>query len=113
MTNARTFPWTDDLLLALREAGLESEAVEPQEWTKRLAEPSDDALVNATKKHLEFFASKHNKKTVALSRTYETRTATSFSQALVNAPVLDATFGKTFARHFQASVWKPTSTHKP
>jgi carbohydrate kinase (thermoresistant glucokinase family) len=112
LTNARTFSWINDLLPALRESGLQFDAVEPKEWVKRLAASSDDAVSNPPKKLLDFFASKYDKATFAPSRTYETSIATSLSPALAKAPVLDATFVKTFVRQFQASAWK-APTNKP
>ncbi|KAF2827105.1 male sterility protein [Ophiobolus disseminans] len=110
VTNAKTFSWTNDLLPALREAGLQFDEVEPKEWIKRLAASSDDPVANPPKKLLEFFASKYDKDTFAPSRTYDTRVATSLSPALANAPVLDASFVKTFVDQFQASGWR---TSKP
>jgi carbohydrate kinase (thermoresistant glucokinase family) len=113
VTNARTFSWTNELLPALREAGLEFDAIEPKEWVKRLSESSDDAVANPPKKLLEFFASKYDKDTFAPSRTYETSVAISFSPALAHAPVLDAKFVKTFVNHFLASAWKVSSRDAP
>jgi carbohydrate kinase (thermoresistant glucokinase family) len=113
VTNARTFSWTNDLIPALREAGLQFDAVEPKEWVKRLADSSDDVFSNPPKKLLEFFASKYDKDMFAPSRTYETSVATSFSPALAHAPVLDATFVKTFVNQFLASAWKSSSRDKP
>jgi carbohydrate kinase (thermoresistant glucokinase family) len=112
ITNPKTFSWTDDLLPALREAGLLFDEVEPREWVKRLAESSDDAITNPPKKLLEFFASKYDKDTFASSRTYETSVATSLSPALANAPVLDATFVKTFVTQFQANAWRCVPAYK-
>lgn len=106
VTNAKTLSWTKDLLPALREAGLEFEEVEPKEWVRRLAASSDDAVANPPKKLLDFFALKYGKDAFAPSRTYETSVATSLSPALANAPVLDATFVKTFVQHFQSTPWK-------
>jgi carbohydrate kinase (thermoresistant glucokinase family) len=108
VTNAKTFSWANDLLPALRQAGLEFNAVEPKEWVKRLAESSEDVAVNPPRKLLEFFASKYDKDTFAPSRTYETSVATSFSPALTNAPVLDTFFVKTFVDHFRSKAWKPS-----
>lgn len=110
VTNPKTFSWTDDLLPALREAGLKFEEVEPKEWVKRLAESSDDAVANPPKKLLEFFRAKYDKDTFAAARTYETSVASSSSPVLANAPVLDAEFVKTFVAQFQASAWATAST---
>ncbi|KAH7071535.1 male sterility protein [Paraphoma chrysanthemicola] len=113
VTNAKTFSWTDDLLPALREAGLQFEEVEPKDWVKRLSESSDDAVSNPPKKLLDFFTSKYDRVDFAPSRTYETAIATNFSPSLANAPVLDAAFVKTFVQHFQSTSWKSSSTSTP
>jgi len=81
VTNAKTSSWTNDLLPALREAGLQFDEVEPKEWVRRLAESSDDAVANPPKKLLDFFASKYDKDTFAPSRTYQTSVATFLSSA--------------------------------
>jgi carbohydrate kinase (thermoresistant glucokinase family) len=113
VTNAKTFSWTNDLLPALHEAGLQFEEVEPKEWVRRLAESGDDAVANPPKKLLDFFASKYDRDTFAPSRTYDTSVATTFSPSLANAPVLDAAFVKTFVQHFQANAWKHSTVSKP
>ncbi|KAH8712031.1 male sterility protein [Phaeosphaeriaceae sp. PMI808] len=114
VTNAKIFSWTDDLLPALRQAGLSFDELEPKEWVKRLAQSSDDATANPPRKLLEFFAAKYDKDTFAPSRTYDTNVAMSFSPALAGAPVLDAAFVKKFIDQFQATAWKShCSTSKP
>ncbi|KAJ8110575.1 hypothetical protein OPT61_g6614 [Boeremia exigua] len=75
VTNAKTFSWTNDLLPALRQAGLEFDEVEPQEWVERLRNSSNDVKANPTFKLVDFFASKYNKTSFGPSRTYETAVA--------------------------------------
>lgn len=111
VTNAKTFSWTNDLLPALRQAGLIFDEVEPKEWVERLRKSNDDVVANPTFKLVDFFASKYDKDTFSASRTYETAVARSFSPALDNAPVLDASFVKTFVDQFKSSAWKQTSTN--
>ncbi|KAL1653329.1 putative NRPS-like protein biosynthetic cluster [Didymella pomorum] len=106
VTNAKTFSWTDDLLPALRQAGLEFDEVEPKEWVERLRNSSDDVVANPTFKLVDFFASKYDKDTFGPIRTYETAVARQFSPALNNAPVLDASFVKTFVDQFKSSAWE-------
>jgi carbohydrate kinase (thermoresistant glucokinase family) len=111
VTNAKTFSWIDDLLPALRQAGLEFDEVEPKEWVERLRNSSNDVVANPAFKLVDFFASKYDKDTFGPSRTYETAVARQFSPALENAPVLDASFVKTFVEQFKSSAWKqPSST---
>jgi carbohydrate kinase (thermoresistant glucokinase family) len=106
VTNAKTFSWTEQLLPALRDAGLSFEAVEPKEWVKRLRNSNDDPVANPPTKLIDFFASKYEKDTFAPSRTYETSVARSFAPSLDRAPVLDTMFVQSFVKHFQAGSWK-------
>lgn len=110
VTNAKSFSWTNYLLPALRQAGLEFEEVEPKEWVRRLRASNDDAIANPPIKLAEFFASKYDKDTFGPQRTYETSVARSFSPALENAPLLDAAFVKTFVQRFQADAWQRKAT---
>lgn len=110
VTNAKTFSWTNDLLPALRQAGLEFDEVEPKEWVGRLRNSSNDVVANPTFKLVDFFASKYDKDTFGPSRTYETAVARQYSPALDNAPVLDASFVKTFVDQFKSSAWKQPSS---
>ncbi|KAI4612274.1 putative NRPS-like protein biosynthetic cluster [Alternaria metachromatica] len=115
VTNAKTFSWTDDLLPALREAGLQFDEVEPKEWVRRLRESNQDAVANPPIKLADFFASKYDKDVFGPSRTYDTTVARSFSPSLDTAPVLDVAFVKTFVRQFQSAAWqiRTTSVAKP
>ncbi|XPT03556.1 hypothetical protein M3J09_012647 [Ascochyta lentis] len=110
ITNPKTFSWTNDLLPALRQAGLEFDEVEPKEWVERLRNSSNDVVANPTFKLVDFFASKYDKDTFGPSRTYQTAVARSFSPALDSAPVLDASFVKTFIDQFKSSAWKQPSS---
>ncbi|KAF2626294.1 male sterility protein [Macroventuria anomochaeta] len=110
VTNAKTFSWTNDLLPALRQAGLEFDEVEPKEWVERLRNSSNDVVANPTFKLVDFFASKYDKDTFGPSRTYETAVARQWSPALDNAPVLDASFVKTFVDQFKSGAWKQPSS---
>jgi carbohydrate kinase (thermoresistant glucokinase family) len=113
VTNAKTFSWSNDLLPALRQAGLEFEEVEPQQWVERLRASNQDAVSNPPVKLVDFFASKYDKATFSPSRTYKTHVARSFSPTLENAPVLDPAFVKTFVKQFQASSWSPATASPP
>jgi carbohydrate kinase (thermoresistant glucokinase family) len=106
VTNAKTFSWTDDLLPALRQAGLEFDEVEPKEWVERLRNSSDDVAANPTFKLVDFFASKYDKDIFGPVRTYETATARQYSPTLDSAPVLNASFVHTFVNQFKSSAWK-------
>jgi carbohydrate kinase (thermoresistant glucokinase family) len=111
VTNAKTFSWTDDLLPALRQAGLEFDEVEPREWVERLRNSSNDVVANPTFKLVDFFASKYDKDTFGPMRTYETAVARQYSSSLDDAPVLDATFVKIFVDQFKSSAWMQPSSN--
>lgn len=58
--NSRLFHWTEDLLPALRDAGLKFETVPQREWVQRLRNSEKDPKKNPTIKLLEFFADKYD-----------------------------------------------------
>ncbi|KAF2098088.1 acetyl-CoA synthetase-like protein [Rhizodiscina lignyota] len=60
LQNPRLFSWSDDLLPALKEAGLEFETVSQREWIQRLREGEPDPEKNPTIKLLEFFVEKYD-----------------------------------------------------
>ncbi|KAF2106528.1 male sterility protein [Lophiotrema nucula] len=109
VTNARTFDWTDDLLPALRNAGLKFEEVEPKEWVKRLRASNKDPIANPPIKLVDFFASKYDRDTFGPSRSYATETARKFSPSLASEPVLDQDFVSKFVRQFMATAWQQPS----
>lgn len=58
--NTHLFHWTNDLLPALRDAGLEFETVSQREWVRRLRESDKNPEKNPTIKLLDFFAEKYD-----------------------------------------------------
>ncbi|KAI8625000.1 acetyl-CoA synthetase-like protein [Xylariaceae sp. FL1651] len=58
--NPRQFSWTDELLPALRDAGLEFETVGQREWVDRLWKGDQDPIRNPTVKLADFFTSKYD-----------------------------------------------------
>ncbi|KAI9166563.1 Adenylate-forming reductase [Paramyrothecium foliicola] len=109
VTNPRTFSWTDDLLPALRSAGLSFEEVEPKEWIRRLRASNPDPVQNPPIKLVDFFASKYDREEFAPSKGFATSKACSLSAALANAPVLDQTLVDNFVRYFTANSWKASA----
>ena len=114
ITNPQAFSWTEDLLPALREAGLEFEAVAPREWVQRLRESNPDPAANPPIKLVDFFASKYDRDDdkVAPSKQYHTENARSLSQALRDAPLLDKAFVSKFVKQFLSDAWKPPTARK-
>ena len=122
VTNPKTFHWTNDLLPALKKAGLLFEEVEPKEWVRRLRESNTDPEANPPIKLVDFFASKYDKDEFFPSKTYATERACDLSPSLAASPVLDQKLVDNFVNYFQngpwvaakqktlASVAKPTST---
>jgi carbohydrate kinase (thermoresistant glucokinase family) len=107
VTNAKTFSWTEDLLPALRSAGLTFDEVEPKEWIRRLRTSNQDPVQNAPIKLVEFFASKYDRDSFPTNtRIYETKAARTFSPSLENAPVLDQDFVTKFVKQFMTSAWR-------
>lgn len=110
VVNHRTFSWTEDLLPALRNAGLDFEEVEPKEWVRRLRESNPDPVVNPPIKLVDFFASKYDRDEFSPSKQYVTDTARSLSQSLENAPLLDKDFAKKFVDQFCKTSWNSSTT---
>ncbi|OLN81294.1 putative gluconokinase 3 [Colletotrichum chlorophyti] len=105
VANPKMFSWTDDLLPALKAAGLEFEEVEPKEWIRRLRNSNPDPTANPPIKLVDFFASKYDKEDFAPSKTYVTDNACSLSPALAEAPVLDQKLVDNFVKYFKANHW--------
>ncbi|KAL3470953.1 hypothetical protein BJX99DRAFT_238410 [Aspergillus californicus] len=57
--NARTFRWTEELLPALKKAGLEFEVLPKREWVQPLPEGEQDPQMNPAVKLLDSFAEKY------------------------------------------------------
>ncbi|KUJ18380.1 acetyl-CoA synthetase-like protein [Mollisia scopiformis] len=58
--NSHLFHWTNELLPALRNAGLTFETVSQREWIRRLRDSESDPQKNPTIKLLDFFAEKYD-----------------------------------------------------
>ena len=105
VTNPKYFHWTNDLLPALRAAGLEFEEVAPKEWIRRLRASHPDPEVNPPIKLVDFFASKYDKEEFAPSKTYATEKACALSPALESASVLDQDLVNKFVSYFRNGPW--------
>ena len=113
VTHPKMFSFTQDLLPALRSAGLEFEEVEPKEWVQRLRSSNPDPKVNPPIKLVDFFASKYDKDEFGPSKEFATDVACSLSPALANAPLLEPSFVKKFVSYFLESSWKPSTRASP
>ncbi|KAL4941645.1 hypothetical protein BDV06DRAFT_235965 [Aspergillus oleicola] len=81
--NARTFKWTEELLPALKKAGLDFEILPKREWVQRLREGEQDPKKNPAIKLLDFFAEKYdNDKTGRSGFTFEMEKSKAASSAL-------------------------------
>ncbi|KAI1331617.1 acetyl-CoA synthetase-like protein [Xylariaceae sp. FL0255] len=58
--NPHRFSWKDDLLPALRDAGLKFDALSSREWVDRLRKGDQDPVHNPTVKLLDFYAAKYD-----------------------------------------------------
>ncbi|KAK4118762.1 acetyl-CoA synthetase-like protein [Parathielavia appendiculata] len=112
VTNPSTFHWTEDLLPALKAAGLEFDVVEPKEWVRRLRASNPDPQANPPIKLVDFFASKYDRDEFAPSKAFVTDVARSLSPALAAAPVLNQDLVAKFVNFFRTRVWavRPTTT---
>ncbi|KAK2002086.1 male sterility protein [Colletotrichum falcatum] len=113
VTNPRTFGWIDELLPALRAAGLEFDEVEPREWVRRLRASDPDPVANPPIKLVDFFASKYDGDEFAPPKAYATDNACSLSPALARAPVLDQQLVDSFVGYFRANHWAAARERGP
>ena len=110
VTHPKTFNFINDLLPALRSAGLEFEEVEPKEWIRRLRASNPDPEANPPIKLVDFFASKYDKDEFSPPKTFATDIACSLSPALATAPVLEPKFVKKFVDYFLQNAWRTPSS---
>ncbi|RSL93454.1 hypothetical protein CEP52_013235 [Fusarium oligoseptatum] len=106
ITNPKTFDWTQDLLPALRNAGLTFDELEPKEWVQRLRASNSDPTANPPIKLVDFFASKYDKDEFTPSKAFATKKACELSPSLANAGVLDQDFVNKFVSYFLETSWK-------
>ncbi|KAF9894710.1 hypothetical protein FE257_006600 [Aspergillus nanangensis] len=60
LQNVKTFRWTEDLLPALKQSGLEFEVLPKRQWVERLRRGEQDPKKNPAIKLLDFFADKYD-----------------------------------------------------
>lgn len=109
VTNPRTFRWTEDLLPALQNAGLEFEEVEPKQWVRRLRESDPDPVRNPPVKLLDFFASKYDRDEFAPAPSYATDNACGASESLAGAQAISHGEVANLVRYFKDTAWKTDS----
>lgn len=81
--NSKLFHWSQDLLPALKEAGLDFKTVPQREWVDLLRKSDPDPEVNPTIKLLEFFTEKYdNDRPARKGLVFVTSKAESESQSL-------------------------------
>jgi carbohydrate kinase (thermoresistant glucokinase family) len=105
VTNRGSFRWTEDLLPALKAAGLEFDEVEPKQWVRRLRASNPDPEANPPIKLVDFFAAKYDRDEFTPSKVFATDVAYSLSPALADAPILSPDLVVKFVKFFQASAW--------
>lgn len=113
VTNPGSFRWTEDLLPALKAAGLEFDEVEPKEWVRRLRASNPDPEANPPIKLVDFFAAKYDRDEFAPSKFFATDVACSLSPALAEASVLSPDLVVKFVNFFRATAWANNTSTKP
>jgi len=110
IVNPRTFHWTDDLLPALRSAGLTFEEVSQREWVTRLRKSNPDPVANPTIKLVEFFANKYdNEVTKRGNLGYKTTVTEAAAHVLSQVPALQHELVQKFVKKFLSTSWAPRS----
>lgn len=81
--NSKLFNWTQDLLPALKEAGLDFKPVPQREWVDLLRRSDPDPEINPTIKLVDFFAEKYdNDRPPRKGLAFVTRKAETVSEAM-------------------------------
>ncbi|KAI1637946.1 hypothetical protein F4809DRAFT_602441 [Biscogniauxia mediterranea] len=81
--NPRLFSWSDELLPALRAAGLQFDVVSQREWVRRLREGEQDPKKNPTTKLLDFYTEKYDNDLAGRSGLkFETRVTAQRSETI-------------------------------
>ncbi|KAI1088447.1 L-aminoadipate-semialdehyde dehydrogenase [Rostrohypoxylon terebratum] len=81
--NPSLFSWSNDLLPALRAAGLKFEAVPQREWVRRLRDSEQDPQKNPPIKLLHFFEEKYDNDSAGRSGlAFETQTTEKYSETI-------------------------------
>ena len=107
LVNPKAFHWSQDLIPALKSAGLSFEEVNQREWIRRLRDLDSNPETNPTIKLFEFFASKYDNDSVRRSPVYETEGSTALSPALASVPALAPELVSKFVKHFLTTSWSP------
>ncbi|KAK1141640.1 putative NRPS-like protein biosynthetic cluster [Aspergillus melleus] len=111
VTNPILNHWTYDLLPLLKQAGLEFEVVERQEWLRRLLNSNQDPAANPPIKLLPFFSSKYGTDRSKPPLLYDTHRARSAAPALRQGGGLKLDLVSRFVRYFQLECWnQPASS---
>lgn len=100
IVNPHVFHWTEQLLSALRAAGLTFEEIDQREWLRRLRASNPDPEVNPTVKLTEFFASKYDNDASRRAAEYEIGNVQKLSPALARTPSLAPDLVAKFVQHF-------------
>jgi carbohydrate kinase (thermoresistant glucokinase family) len=106
IVNPNVFHWTEQLLPALRAAGLTFEEVDQREWLRRLRASDPDPATNPTVKLTDFFASKYENNASRRAAEYEISNVQQLSSALATTPPLASDLVSKFVQHFLKTSWK-------
>ena len=88
IVNPKTFHWTWDLLLLLREIGVHFNVEDRRQWLRRLR-TIPDPVRNPPYKLIDFFEAKYGSDTLARAPVYATEKAQAASSVLKHLPALD------------------------
>lgn len=110
VVNPNTIHWANDLLPALKQAGLEFEVVSIREWIKKLNESDPDPVRNPTFKLVNFFAKKYDNDNIGKGLYYRTELARALSPTLRDIGVVDRELVAKFLNFWRSSCWNSSSS---
>ncbi|KAH0602727.1 uncharacterized protein H6S33_008377 [Morchella sextelata] len=105
VVNPNTIHWTNDLLPALKEAGLEFDIVGKRDWVDKLRKSDPDPVKNPTFKLVDFFAKKYDNDRVGKGLYYRTELARALSPTLRDIGVVDTKLVSKFVDYWRKNCW--------
>lgn len=109
IVNPNTIHWVNDLLPALKQAGLKFDVVSTREWIKKLGESDPDPVRNPTFKLIDFFVKKYDNR-VGKGLHYRTELARALSPTLRDIGVVDTELVAKFLDFWRGNGWNSSSS---
>lgn len=105
VANSRTLKWNDGFLSALKEHGLEFEALPQRKWLGRLEESNSDVVQNPAYKLLEFFRGRYGTVSSTPEPCMDTTESQRFAPSLSDGTSINGEMVGKFLRYWMEDAW--------